>query len=167
MQFANDPFFKGAEVRKIILEAASMENIIDRVLNEQPPPNPQVALKGMELEQRGHETAATVNLRKAQEVQAYATAINQLAMADKTVGDQHLSWLDQQLRIWEAQFDAANAPGPGEGQSAPPGNAPPPPQLPHPIEPATPMGATPGASPTDASTVDIHNPAASLGRLGP
>jgi len=161
MQFANDPFFKGAEVRKIILEAAQMENIVDRVLNEQPPPNPAIAMKGMELEIKDADSKATINLRKAQEVQAYATAINQLAAADAAVGDQHLAWLDQQLRIWEAQFDAANAPTP-EGSSAPAGGGPPPPNLPHPMNMPVPPA---GNSPTDASTVNPHNPAAALGPI--
>jgi chaperonin GroES len=159
MQFANDPFFKGAEVRKVILKAASMENIIDRVLNEQPPTNPAIAIKGMELEIKDADSKASQNLRKAQEVQAYATAINQLAMADKTVGDQHLGWLDGHLRVWEAQFDAATSPTP-EGQSAPAGGGPPPPQLPHPV--GLPQ---PSEGATDQSTVNPHNPAAALGPI--
>ena len=113
MGFLNDPFFNPHEIRRRALAAANIDNI-DKVLNEQPAPNPAIAAKGMELEQRGHELMAKASLmeadksaKKGQEVLYYAQAINQLAQADKAVGDQHIAWLDQHIRIWEQRHEAA------------------------------------------------------------
>lgn len=165
MQFANDPWFKGGEVRKIVLDAASMGNLAPKIMNDQPPPNPVVAVKGMELEIKGKEAESAANLKRAQEVQAFATAINQLAQADKAVGDVHLSWLDQQLRVWEKQFEGATAtPSASEGGASGGGTAsstpPAPPNLPHPMMPS------PQETPNTGSTINPHNPAASLGTVG-
>ncbi|MDE2099597.1 MAG: co-chaperone GroES [Patescibacteria group bacterium] len=158
MQFANDPYFNAHEIRRRILSAASIDDI-DKVLNAQAPPNPQIAIKGLELEQRGHEVQATISAKKATEVREYSQAILNLANADAAVGDQHLQWLNQQLAIWEKQFDAANQTNDAGQAGAAPGS-PPPPALPHPM--AMPNPTQPGSEPT----VNIHNPAASLGVVG-
>jgi len=138
MLFANDPLCNPKEIRHRIMEAASIDNI-DKVLLDQPAPNPMIAAKGMELEIKGQELEAKSKLfdqdartKEAQRVLMLAQSINQLAQADKAVGEQHLTWLDQQLRVWEAQYEAANQPI-GEGQSAPQGGGPPPPNMPHPL----------------------------------
>jgi chaperonin GroES len=161
MQFANDPWCDGREIRKRIMDAASIDGV-DKILLQKPPPNPAIAVKGMELEQSGEKVKAEVNWRKAQEVQAYSQAILNLANADAAVGDIHLQWLNNTLRVWEAQFDAANTPGnPEQGQSGgiAPG-APTPPALPHPMSMPQP------SQPNTAPTIDIHNPAASIGSVG-
>lgn len=162
MQFANDPWFKGGEIRKYMLAAASLDNLTAKVMVDQPPPNPAIAIKGMELEQKGAEVQATVNAKKALEVRDYSQAILNLANADKLVGDQHLAWLDQRLRAWETQFDAANQPpnAAGQGGGVSP-DAPPPPNMPHPI-----TMPTPAQIPNGEPTVNIHNPAASLASAG-
>lgn len=133
MQFANDPMCNGHEIRRRILDAASIDHI-EKILLDQAPPNPAIAAKGMEIEIRDKEATATAALKRAQEIQAYSQAIKNLADADATVGDQHLQWLNQQLMVWEKQFEAANAPGnPEQGQPggmAPGSPAPPP--MPHP-----------------------------------
>ena len=141
--FANDPWFNPREVRERMLQAANIDGI-DRLLVQQPPANPEIAAKGMELEIRGREIQDKGQLllqdaqtKKAQEVLYYAQAINQLATADKAVGDQHIQWLSMHIGVWEKQFEAANQTTP-EGQSAPSGPSPPPPNLPHPMGP---MGA--------------------------
>jgi len=136
MQFANDPLCDPKEIRERIMKAASIENI-DKIILAQPMPNPEIAAKGMELEQRGKELQDKGQLllqdaqtKKAQEVLYYAQAINQLAAADKAVGDQHIAWLDQQLQVWERQHEAATQPV-GEGQTVP-GAPPMPPPTPPP-----------------------------------
>lgn len=162
MQFANDPNCNGHEIRKRIMDAANIDNI-DKILLQQAPPNPQIAIKGMEMDIKHQEVTAVASLKRAQEVQAYSQAIKNLADADAVVGDQHLQWLSQNLTVWERQFEAANNPGnPEQGQE--PGMAPtspPPPPMPHP------SGAMampqPAQLPNSASTVNPHNPAASLG----
>lgn len=136
MQFANDSLCDQKEIRERIMKAANIENI-DKIILAQPLPNPEIAAKGMELEQRGKELADKGQLllqdaqtKKAQEVLYYAQAINQLATADKAVGDQHIAWLDQQLQVWERQHEAATQPV-GEGQTVP-GAPPMPPPVPAP-----------------------------------
>lgn len=164
MQFAQDPWFNAHEIRKRMLEAASIDQI-DKLLVDQPPPNPAIAIKGMELEQAGHKAQAEVNWRKGQEVQAYSQAILNLANADAAVGDQHMQWLNQTLSVWEKQFDASNAPpdanGQGGGMSE---DSPPPPAMPHPMsQPNMPShGPNPEELPNSSPTINPHNPAASL-----
>lgn len=151
LQFANDPLCDPHEIRHRIMEAANIDNI-DKVLLTQAPPNPVIAAKGMELEIKGQEQQARAQLLEAQRIQAYATAVNQLAMADQTVGDQHIQWLSQQLQVWEKQFDAATTPTP-EGQSAPQGAAPPPPAMHHPLN--LPPQAT---MPNSTTGINPHSP---------
>lgn len=136
MQFMNDPLCNPKEIRERIMKAANIDNI-GKVILDQPLPNPEIAAKGMELEQRGRELEDKGQLllqdartKKAQEVLYYAQAINQLATADKAVGDQHIAWLDQQLQVWERQHEAATQPV-GEGQTVP-GAPPMPPPTPPP-----------------------------------
>lgn len=162
MGFAQDPFMNGHEIRKRILSAASIENI-EKVLLDQPPPNPEIAIKGMELDQKHQEIENKNNLMRAQIVQYYSQAIKNLADADAVVGDQHLQWLDQNLRVWEAQFEQANTPAnPEGGQSGgiAPG-APQPPMMPHPA-----VMPRPPVLPNSAPSVNVNNPAASLGNVG-
>ena len=168
MQFANDPMCNGREIRKRIMEAANIDNI-DKILLQQAPPNPAIAIKGMELEQKGKEIEANVSAKKATEVRDYSQAILNLANADATVGAQHLEWLNQTLQAWETQFEAAQNPGnPEQGQA--PGispNAPPAPAMPHPHQgmPLPSTGMHP-PMPNTAPTVNVNNPAASLGNVG-
>jgi chaperonin GroES len=130
MTFAADPYMNGHEIRRRMLEAANIPNI-DKILNPQPAPNPEIAAKGMEIEIRGKEAEAGASLKRAQEVQAYSQAIKNLADADASVGAQHLEWLNQNISVWERQFEAATQPI-GEGQKAPAVEAPPAPMLSHP-----------------------------------
>lgn len=163
MQFANDPWFNGHEIRKRMLDAASIDRI-DAILNNQPPPNPALAIKGMEMDQKHQEIQATVAAKKATEVRDYSQAILNLANADATVGAQHLDWLNQHLTIWERQFEAANQQpdANGQGGGVAPGS-PPPPALPHPTsQPAMPGQGMPEAG----SSINPHNPAASLASVG-
>ena len=158
MQFANDPNFNGREIRNRMLQAANIDNI-DKLLLPQPMPNPELAIKGMELEQSGHKMTAEINWRKGQEVQAYSQAILNLANADAAVGDQHMQWLNATLGVWEKQFDASNAPpdANGQGGGLAPGSPAAPP-MPHPM--AMPQPALPNTG----STVDINSPERSLGQ---
>ena len=159
MQFANDPLCNGQVIRKRIMDAANIDKV-DEILLKQPPQNPALAIKGMELEQSGMKVQAEVNWRKGLEVQAYSQAILNFANADAIAGDQHLQWLNQTLQVWEKQFDASNQPPSADG--AQPGGAspqsPPPPALPHPNL----MMPQQGALPNSAPTINVHNPRAAL-----
>lgn len=160
--FANDPYFQGLEIRKMVLEAADMSDKIPNLLNPNPQPPAEVAAKGMELEIRGQEVQAKtmeaqarVGLIKAQEVAAYAGAIKSLADADATVGAEHLDWLDKNLRVWEAQFEAATQPTKNaDGTTSQPGNGPPPPNLPHPRAPQQLPGSQGGNTDDEMANAD-------------
>lgn len=167
MQFANDPNCNGHEIRKRIMDAANIDNI-DKILLPQAPPNPAIAIKGMEMDIKHQEVQAAASLKRAQEVQAYSQAIKNLADADAVVGDQHLQWLSQNLTVWERQFEAANNPGNPDQRQAPgiSPNAPPAPVLQHPHAGAMPSQGMHPPMPNTAPTVNVNNPAASLGHVG-
>lgn len=149
LAFANDPYINGLEVRKRVLQAADIEGI-DKLINPNPAPNPEVAAKGMELEIKGQEAQTKAELAAAQRVQALSAAIKNLADADAAVGAQHLQWLDQVLRVWEAQHEAQTQPTKtAEGGTKPGGKGPPPPNLPHPLMPAPSNNVQPDISDTD------------------
>lgn len=158
MQFAGDPMCNPLEIRRRMFTAANIDQI-DKILVTQPPTNPAIAVKGMELDLKHQEVVATVAAKKAAEVRDYSQAILNLANADATVGDQHLQWLDQQLTVWEKQFEAAQQPPDAEsGQSGGMAPAsPPPPGLPHPIQVQQPQ------MPNTGPTINPHNPGASIG----
>jgi len=141
--FRQDPNCNGVEILERAFKAADIDQI-EKIIVQQSPPNPVVAIKGMELDIKDKEAVASMGLKKAQEVQAYSAAIKNLADADATVGDQHIQWLDQNLRIWEAQFEAATQPTKGaDGTQQPGGPGPAPPNLPHPA--TIPGGAAPSS----------------------
>jgi len=132
--FRQDPDCDGKEILMRAFKAADIDQP-DKILAKQTAPNPAIAIKGMELDQKEQVIQADVKLKRAQEFSAYATAIKSMAEADATVGDQHLAWLDQNLKVWEAQFNAATQPTKNaDGSVSQPGpeEAPPPPQLQHP-----------------------------------
>jgi chaperonin GroES len=152
--FRQDPNVNGVKILERAFAAADIENISE-LINPQTPPNPMIAIKGMELEQKHNDHVSQAALRKAQEVAAYASAIKALADADATVGDQHLQWLDKTLTVWQTQHDAAmqptqNADG---SQGGPAGTPPPAPRLAH---PATIPGANGNVQP-DISDTDQMN----------
>lgn len=135
--FRMDPNVNGVEVLKRAFSAADIDNIPELV-NEQPAPNPAIAIKGHELDMKDQEVQATVRGKRATELKDMSQAILNLANADAVAGDQHIKWLNQQLTVWQKQFDAANEPGP---DGAPTGSvAPPPPHLAHPAKIPGPSG---------------------------
>lgn len=113
LQFANDPMFNGLEIRRRVLDAAN-ETQVEQLLVQNPPPNPALIAKGMELEIKGQR-------EKAAELKDLANAILFFAQADKAVGDSHIAWVGQQLESWKTQFESASA---GQGQPGPGGMPP-------------------------------------------
>ncbi|MDB5607798.1 MAG: hypothetical protein JWP25_4698 [Bradyrhizobium sp.] len=149
--FRQDPNVNGVEVLKRAFSAADIDNI-PALINEQPAPNPMLAIKGMELDQKHAEHLSKARLDRAAELDKMSHAILNLAQADAVVGDQHLQWLNQHLTVWQAQFDAANEPTQNADGSPgkPAGNAPPPPHLAHPATIPGPNGnIQPNISDTD------------------
>jgi chaperonin GroES len=137
LTFANDPYCDGKEIRMRAFKAADIEQP-EKIVRD-PSPNPEVAAKGMELEIKGREAAAKEHLVSAQALGALASAINQLAQADKAVGDQHLGWLNLQLTAWQKQYEAATQPTKNaDGTTSQGGEGPAPPKMAHPMMPGQP-----------------------------
>jgi chaperonin GroES len=149
--FRQDPNVNGVKILERAFAAADIENISE-LINQNPAPNPMIAIKGMELDQKHAEHLTRAGLSKAQEVAAYAGAIKSLADADAVVGDQHLQWLDKTLTAWQVQHDAAMQPTQNADGSkgGPQGEAPPPPHMAHPATiPGAPGNVQPDISDTD------------------
>lgn len=140
MQFMTHPLCNPKEILTRIFEAAELSDI-GKLFADQPPPNPAILAKLAELKNKATEIDAASGLKKAQSLRELATAINQLAMADKAAGDKHVAWLDQQLDIIKAQMEADGfVPGAqGPGQGAPPAPAPGGPPMPAPSPPSAPV----------------------------
>lgn len=133
MQFGQDPMFNQMELRRRILDAASIEHV--EMLLQPPPPPPQLVIKGMELDIKAAR-------EKAAELKDLAQAILFFAQADQAVGGMHLQYVQAQLEAWKAQFEAANAPN----QTAP-GQAGPSPMSGPALPPPGPSPVAPGAGP--------------------
>ncbi len=153
--FRNDPNVNGVKILERAFTAADIENISELIV-EQTPPNPMLAIKGMELDQKHLRDMSQVRLDRAKELDAMSHAILNLAQADGVVGDQHLQWLNHQLSAWQTQFEAATQPtqnadgSPGEPSGTPP--APP-----HMAHPATIPGQGDGNIQPDISDTDTMN----------
>jgi chaperonin GroES len=111
MGFSNHPFCDGMEIRRRVLDAASIDNP-SAILRGPPPPNPLLVEKALNLEIKG-------NREKAAELKDLAQAILFFAQADKAVGDAHVGWIQQQLELFKTQVEAlGNGP---QGQQGAPG----------------------------------------------
>lgn len=108
MQFAGDPFFNPMEIRKRVLEAAQIEKIEQLLMvPPPPPPPPEIIIEGLRMEMEA-KLNATVELKNL------ATAINQLASAEKAGAEGEaasqktdLEWLRTNLEALKLQFGDA------------------------------------------------------------
>ena len=140
--FRQDPNCNGVEILERAFKAADIDQI-EKIIVQQTPPNPVLAIKGMEMDQKEQEIQAGVRLKRGQEFAAYAAAIKSMAEADAVSGDQHLQWLNAQLTAWQTQFEAATQPVKGaDGTQQPGGPGPAPPPMAHPA--TIPSSVAPG-----------------------
>lgn len=126
LQFAQNPLMDPHAIIKRVLDAAGIDKV-EELFAKQPPVNPMIAVKGMELEIRGREAEANINAKKATEVRDLSQGILNLAQADSVVGDQHLAWVEQNLAATKMMFEAATQgqqsqqdAGAGTGAGVPP-----------------------------------------------
>ncbi len=147
--FRADPNCNGVAIIKRAFAAADIDNIPE-LINEQPAPNPALAIEGHKLDLQDQKQQSEARLARAKELDAMSHSILNLAQADaaaagiqSTAADQHLQWLGHQLQAWQSQFEAANT-SPGKNvdgtPKAPPGNAPPAPHMAHPATIPGPTG---------------------------
>jgi chaperonin GroES len=100
MQFYGKPGINDVAVTRRALEAGQI-NDLDEVLNDNPQPPPLVQLAMQEK-------TAEIGKIRAQESQAYATGIFQLAQARKLSSDAELEFLDAQLEHMRLGLEASN-----------------------------------------------------------
>lgn len=148
--FAQDPLINQVNLRRRIFEAARIERP-EELINPQPPPNPALIAKAMEIQIKAER-------EKAAELKDLAQAILLFAQADAVVGDAHLAWVRQQLEGWKAQFEASatanpSAPqgGGGGGEGAPPAPPQGPPGMPNNFAPSPDHNAPGPMGPIQAS----------------
>jgi chaperonin GroES len=160
LNYRMDPNVNGVEILKRAFAAADIDNI-PALINEQPAPNPMLAIKGHELDLKDQEQQSKARLERATELERMSRSILNLAQADAavagiqgTAADQHLQWLGQNLQVWQTQFDAAANPATGpEGAPVAGGPKPPPPHMAHPATIPGPNGnIQPDISDTDNMT---------------
>lgn len=101
MQFVNDPWFNAHEVRRRVLDAASIEKVDDLIIAQQPP-NPELLKQASELHIRQARMIAEAT-------KDYAQSILFLAQTMKTVEhDTHMEWAEHQLEVLKAHMEQLN-----------------------------------------------------------
>ncbi len=89
--YQNDPLCNPFEIRRRIFEAAQTEDI-DKILNPNPPPNPELIAKAAELELKGRS-------EQVQQIKDLAQAVLYIAQADKAANTQSVDWAQHQLGV--------------------------------------------------------------------
>ena len=113
--FKDDPLMNGEEIRRRMLDAASIPDI-DAVLQSKPPPNAEITARMAELELRRIET-------KARAIYNMAGAVKMLAEADEKVANEFNTWAATHLQLLQGEIDGAeNKPGAMGDVEAAPGN---------------------------------------------
>jgi chaperonin GroES len=119
MQFMNDPWFNGREIRRRILDASLIDNS-DALMVEQPPADPQamaaqadLKLREAELQIRAAHEQADVQIRrgkdKADEIRILTQGILNLANAAKADAQVDQGWVAHNIAMLKLQVDALNA----------------------------------------------------------
>jgi chaperonin GroES len=121
--FQENPLMQPVEIIKRRLKAANIPNI-DNLFNPNPPPNPaivkasaELVLKKQELDVKQAHEAASIQLRERHDVALIAseeakalnyraTALNQVAQAEKAMGAEKLGWAEHALDVVRMQIDA-------------------------------------------------------------
>lgn len=123
LTFKDDPILSKQEIFKRAFRASNVERI-DDLFNPNPAPNPAIIKAGLELQlkkqeldvkQRHEEAslqlrekhdAALIETEQANALLHRASAINQIAQADKAIGQANLGWANHALEVIKAQMDA-------------------------------------------------------------
>lgn len=127
-QYEGNPLFDQKKLVRRNLEAANIENI-DDLFSANPPPNPAIVAKMLELQIKKQQAdtqqvdkEASLQLRERHDValieREQASALNQraqailaLANADAAVGQNDVSWASHQLDVIRAAMDALASQG--------------------------------------------------------
>ena len=112
LQFRGDPTINQIEIRRRVLAAAQIDEP-EKLLVEQPPPDPKLLLKAHELDIRQERETRDLQLRAAHDsalqVRELAQSILYLAQAKAADVSGQLGWVDAQLDHLRFQMEAMNA----------------------------------------------------------
>jgi chaperonin GroES len=129
LQFKDDPWCDGREIRRRAFEAAAIPEV-DKVLLDKPAPNPEAMAKAAELNLRAQHEKRELDIRQSHEealkIAELANAVLRLAQARKADAEVDQQWIDLQITNLKAQVDAltANAlPGASNAGGGAPGAA--------------------------------------------
>lgn len=118
--FIGNPLINQMEILQRALDVAG-ETDIEKLIVQQPPQNPELIAKAAEMELEGKKTEAEIENMKFERLEKITSAILNLAKADATVGDQHMSWIEQHIDILRMNMEALQQPARKEGQADPGG----------------------------------------------
>lgn len=104
MQFRNDPLIQQGELTRRLLKAAAIDDL-DKLMVQNPQPPPGLLMKQAELANDAKVANAKEMVAKAQSLMFLTQGALNLANADKLAGDQHLAWIEQNMRGLELEFD--------------------------------------------------------------
>lgn len=126
--YQNDPLCNPYEIRKRVFDAAQTADV-DKILNPNPPPNPDIVAKAAELELRAQS-------ERVKQIKDLAQAVLYISQADAQQGDHEIKWANTQLSAVKFMVEALtgenagkvkgiisppSAPGDGQGAPAPAG----------------------------------------------
>lgn len=132
--YQNDPLCNPLEIRHRIFEAAQTEDI-DKIINPNPPPNPELIAKAAELELKGQSQRVT-------QIKDIAQAVLYIAQADKASNSQNVDWATHQLEVVKFMVESLTGQQGQQGQQGAAGGAAGP-------EPASGPAPAPGGPPGD------------------
>ncbi|MDO8595214.1 MAG: hypothetical protein Q7R45_01185, partial [Sulfuricaulis sp.] len=128
--YQNDPLCNPFEIRHRVFEAAQTEDI-DKIINSNPPPNPDLIAKAADLELRGQS-------ERVKQIKDLAQAVLYIAQADKAQNSQDIEWAGHQMQVVKFMVESLTGQGAQQGAAGGPAGLEPP------GGPAPGPGGTPG-----------------------
>lgn len=98
MQFANDPALNGNEIRRRMFDAASIEDI-DDLFPEEPPQNPEIAMKADEIEIEKRKLMLEERKLEAEIVEMRAKTLKLLAEAEAAEAGPQIEQYKQEMAL--------------------------------------------------------------------
>ena len=116
----NNPLVNPLAAERYLFEAAQIPRIDDFLPEQIPPPQPspeqikaqaaqaEATMKGQQLQFEIAESQSKLGLTRAQELQAYTTAMLNFAKAKASLSDQQVAWMEAQLNTMRLHIEALN-----------------------------------------------------------
>jgi chaperonin GroES len=109
----NNPLVNPLAAERYLFEAAQIPRIDDFLPEKMPPPQPTPEMmkanqEAQELQFRVQESKSKLGLTRAQELQAYTTAMLNFAKAKSEMNDAQIQWTESQLNNMRLNIEAMN-----------------------------------------------------------